>query len=182
MIVAGLDIASRTGLAILDGDKLIHWEAHRPAGDEDHVIFHGFRTWLRPTLRSFHVQHVGIEQPLPTNIAITDAKKDASGKERTTKRNPLTMGTYLRIYGLFGHAVEMLYAMNVPFEIIHQGTWRKSFLGSGRADKDMAIAQCRRLGWPIKSYDAAEAAGVAFHLQGVLHINARAGELFAKIA
>ncbi len=64
MIVAGLDVATTTGLAILEGDKCLHWEAHRPKGKEDSEIFHGYRAWLRSTLVAFGVEHVGMEEPL----------------------------------------------------------------------------------------------------------------------
>lgn len=179
MTIAGLDIATRTGLCILDGERLVHWEAHRPRGDEDAQIFAGFRAWLIPTLRAHEVEHAAIEQPLVTDIEIKEVKHDLAGP-RTFKRRPVSMNTYLRLYGLFGHACEILYSLNIPFEVVHQATWRKAFIGSGRADKDQAVAQCKLLGWNITSKDAAEAAGISWWLRGHLSPVGQAMSLFEQ--
>lgn len=185
-VITGLDIATRTGITIMDGDRLLHCEAFRPKGDTDAEIFHGFRVHLRATLRAFDVEYGAAEQPLPTNLQADFMQKDGALAGVAKKRNPVTMATYMRIYGLYGHAAEIFYALNIPFEPVHQATWRKAFLGSGRADKDMAVAQVAQLskqrGWPeITSKDACESLGVAWWLAGHLKIAqmARPGDLFA---
>lgn len=188
-VIAGLDIATRTGLTILDGDNLLHCEAFRPKGDTDAEIFHGFRTHLRAHLVSYAVEYGAAEMPLPTNIQADVARKNAAGVTHVEKRNPVTMNTYMRIYGLFGHAAEIFFALNIPFEAVHQATWRKAFMGTGRADKDMAVAQVAQLskqrGWPeIKSKDACESVGVAWWLAGHLRLAQmmRPGELQLGVA
>jgi hypothetical protein len=172
MIVAGLDVATRTGLAIFDGEKLIHVEAFRPAGKEDPEIFHGFRVWLRAILVAHEVQHAAMEEPLRSDLK----RREPDGTE-TALTN---MRTYLRLYGLRGHVREICYALNIPCEEVNQSSWRKAFLGNGRGDKDMAMAQCKLLRWPVPNKDAAEACGVAWWLNG--HIRAadmvRPGDLF----
>lgn len=174
MILAGLDIATTTGAAILENDRLLHAEAFRPKGKTDCEIFHGFRTWLRPLLVSFGVECVGIEEPL---------RSDLSRKEKDGTVVPISnMKTFLRLYGLRGHAIEICHALNIDHAEFNQSTWRKSFLRSGRGDKDMALAQCKLMRWVVPNKDAAEACGVAFHLGGVLraHNGALPGDLFAK--
>lgn len=172
MILCGMDIATRSGIAIMDGDKLVHVEAFRPAGKDDAEIFHGFRTWLRPMLVSHGVQHMAIEEPLRSDLK----RREADGTE-TALTN---MRTYLRLYGLRGHAIEVARSLNIPCEEINQSTWRKAFLGNGRGDKDMAMAQCKLLRWNVPNKDAAEACGVAFWLAGHLRQPAavRSGDLF----
>lgn len=172
MIVAGLDVATRTGLCILDAEKLVHVEAFRPAGKEDPEIFHGFRNWLRPMLVSHEVQHVAMEEPLRSDLK----RREADGSE-TALTN---MRTYLRLYGLRAHVREICFALNIPCEEVNQSSWRKAFLGNGRADKDMAMAQCKLLRWPVPNKDAAEACGVAWWLNGHLHAAdmIRPGDLF----
>jgi hypothetical protein len=132
MIVAGFDLATTSGCAILDGTKVLHVEAHRPAGKEDPEIFHGFRVWFRSMLVSHQVQEVAIEQPLVTNIAAPDTRPNAKPGQT---HNPVTMKTYLRLYGMRAHAVEICASLNIPCREVHQASWRKSFTGNGRGDQ-----------------------------------------------
>lgn len=173
-VLCGMDIATRSGIAIMDGDRLLHTEAFRPKGKADAEIFHGFRAWLRPLLVSFAVEHVAIEEPLRSDLSRTE--KDG------TKVPISNMQTFLRIYGLRALAVEMCFALNIDCCEINQSTWRKAFLGNGRADKDMAVAQCKLLGYAVTSKDASEAIGVCWWLAGHLKTTQlyRPGELFAQ--
>lgn len=173
MIIAGLDIATTTGISVMQGDKLLHAEAYRPKGKESSAIFHGFRTHLRSLLVSFRVEHVAAEEPLRTDIK----RKNPDGSESPM----ISMATAYRLHGLIAHAEEVCFSLNIPFIPVHQSTWRKAFLGNGRADKDMALAQCNLLGYGIKSKDAAESIGVCWWLAGHLKVARlnRPGELFS---
>lgn len=169
MVIAGLDVATKTGLCIMRGDKLLHAEAYRPPGKTNGTINAGFRLWLIAQFAAYGVEHIAAEEPLVTNL------KDKTGK-------PLvTMSTYRRIYGLFGVLEELCATKNLPLEVVHQASWRKAFLGNGRGNKDMALAQCQLMKFPVTSKDAAEAIGVCWWLGGHLRINRgnRPGELFA---
>lgn len=174
MIIAGLDVATRTGLCILDGDKLVHVESFRPAGKEDPEIFHGFRQWLRSMLVAHNVENAAMEEPLRSDLK----RRNADGTEEAMTN----MRTYLRIYGLRAHVREVCFALNIDCVEVNQSSWRKAFLGNGRADKDMAVAQCKLLRWPVPNKDAAEACGVAWWLGGHLKINkaVRPGDLFEE--
>lgn len=172
-VLCGMDIATRSGFAILEGDRLLHAEAFRPKGKTDAEIFHGFRVHLRALLVSFAVEHAAIEEPLRSDLTRTE--KDGS-------KVPISnMSTFLRIYGLRAHAIEVCHALNIDCCEINQSSWRKAFLGNGRADKDMALAQCKLMRWPVETKDAAEACGVAWALAGQLRTAQlyRPGELFA---
>jgi len=171
-VICGMDIATRSGLCIMDGGRLVHVESFRPAGKEDAEIFAGFRAWLRPLLISHSVQHIAIEEPLRTNLM----RREADGSE-TAMTN---MRTYLRLYGLRAHAIEICAALNIPCEEVNQATWRKAFLGHGHGDKDAAIRQCKLLRWPVPNKDAAESCGVAWWLAGHLRTAqlVRPGDLF----
>lgn len=176
MRLAGMDIATKSGLAVMDGDKLIHVEAFRPAGKEDAEIFHGFRNWLRPMLIAHEVEHVAIEEPLRSDLR----RRNADGSEEALTN----MRTYLRLYGLRAHAIEIFQALNIPWAEVNQSSWRKAFLGNGRGDKDDAMRQCQLLRWKVPNKDAAEAVGVCWWLAG--HLKAerlnRPGDLFAERA
>lgn len=178
MIVCGLDLATRSGVCVLDGTKVLHCEAFRPAGKVDAEIFHGFRNYLRPLLLSHSVEYVGLEQPLPTDIEVKDKRPGVKVGE---KRNPITMVTYLRLYGLRAHAIEVCHALSIPHLEIHQGTWRKAFTGNGRATKDDVLALARQLVPTLKSKDASDALGVAWALNGELN-KPKEADLFAGAA
>lgn len=165
MVIAGFDLASTSGCAILDGTKVVHVEAHRPVGKEDAELFHNFRIWFRSMLIAHDVQEVAIEQPLVTNIAAPDTRPNAKPGQT---RNPVTMATYLRLYGIRAHAIEICAALNINCREVHQATWRKSFNGNGRATKEDSLALARRLVPGLKSKDAGEAVGVAWWLNGEL--------------
>jgi Holliday junction resolvasome RuvABC endonuclease subunit len=146
----------------MDGEKLVHVEAFRaaPVGSPHADVFHGYRNWLRAMLVAHDVKHAAIEQPLPTNMSF----KRPDGSEETFSN----MNTFLVLYGLRAHTLEICRALNIPCEEVHQGTWRKSFLGNGRADKKAAMDQCKQLRWKVPNQDAAEACGVAWWLNGHL--------------
>ena len=176
MRLAGFDLATTSGCAVLDGGRVVHAEAFRPSGSEPE-IFHGFRVWFRRVLLTHAIEHAAIEQSLVTDIK---APVSGPGARPGETRNPVTMKTYLRLYGLRAHAVEICGRLNIPLVEVHQATWRKSFTGNGRASKDETLALARRLVPGLVSKDAAEAVGVVWHLAGVLKTAqlVRPGELF----
>lgn len=175
MIVAGADLATTSGLAILEGTKVLHIESHRPAGKDDATIFAGFRVWLRGMLLAHHVEYLGVEAPLVTDIQAPDRRENALPGQ---KRNPVTMKTYLRLYGLRAHAVEIAHTLSIPCIELHQSSWRKAFTGNGRATKEQVLVVSRQLVPNLKSKDASDALGVAWALNGEL--NHRASDLFNK--
>jgi hypothetical protein len=176
MIVAGFDIATTTGCAVLDGSRVLHVEAFKAGGDKEAEVFRGFRRWFRHIIKTHDVQRIATEQPLVTNIKKRD---DRPGAEPGATYNPLTMKTYLRLYGLRTLAIVEASVLEVPLIEVHQMTWRKSFTGNPRASKEDTLALAQRIVPGLKSLDAAEAIGIAWHLNGVLRsekLSAAAGD------
>jgi len=165
VIVAGFDIATTTGCCILNGSDVVHIEAFRAKGEDDASIFTSWRAWFRAILISHQVEVAAIEAPLVTDIKAPDKRPNAKPGQL---RNPVTMKTYLRLYGLRGHAVQICNALNIECRELHQSTWRKAFTGNGRASKEDTLALARRIYPNLKSKDAAEALGVAWALNGEL--------------
>ena len=163
MIIAGFDIATTTGCAILEGSRVLHVEAFRPHGKTDAEVFHGFRAWFRKTLQQNAVERAAIEQAL-----VTDIRAPIENGKPGETRNPVQYRTYLRLYGLRAIAIQSAHGLGVPLIEVHQGTWRKSFTGNGRASKEESLALAQKIVPGLKSLDAAEAIGIAWHLNGVI--------------
>lgn len=177
MILAGFDLATTTGAAVLNGGAFVRADRIRPDGDTDGEIFRGFRRWLFAYLQENGIEHAAIEAPLVSNLT----KKLADGSER-----PLSsQRAYLRAYGFRAIALETCFRLSVPCIEVGQSTWRSAFLpkhrGKGADLKALAVEQCRLLRWPVPNKDAAEACGVVFWLSGHLKTArlARPDDLFA---
>lgn len=165
MIVAGFDLATTSGFAVLDGAKVLRADAFRAKGETEAEVFTHFRSWFRGILRDHQVERVAIEQAL-----VTDIKAPVKDGEPGETRNPVTYKTYLRLYGLRAIAIQSAHGLNVPLIEVHQSTWRKSFTGNGRATKEQSLALAQQIVPGLKSKDAAEALGIAWHLNGVLRL------------
>lgn len=168
MIVAGFDIATTTGFAVLDGARVLHADAFKATGETEAEVFTHFRSWFRGLIRDHNIERAAIEQALVTDIK---AKiKDKDGKDTGQTRNPVTYKTYLRLYGLRAIAIQSAHGLGVPLIEVHQSTWRRSFTGKGHAKKEDSLALARQIVPGLKSKDAAEAIGIAWHLNGVLRV------------
>jgi hypothetical protein len=177
MILAGLDIATTTGICVLDDDRLVFASAFHWEGKCSGEVFRHFRSRLYTLIEKYGIEQVAAEEPLRTDIELK-GKLNEDGTEGEKTRPP--MKTFQRIYGLCAIAEEVCAAHKVPFRYVHQGTWRKAFTGSGRATKDDALAWARLIDKSITSYDAAESLGVAWWLRGELNPKYAAprGDLF----
>lgn len=160
MIVAGLDLATCSGCAVLDGARVLHVEAYRASGVNDGEIFFTFRKWLRKTLVQHRVQSVAVEQPLRTPSIDKDGELSIKSQ----------MSTYLRLYGLRAHAVETCARLGIDCREVNQASWRKAFTGNGRASKEDVLALAQKIVPGLKSTDASDAIGVAWWLNGELRI------------
>lgn len=165
MIVAGFDIATVSGFAVLDGSTVIEALAYRATGASEPAIISAFRYRFRDFLQDHRVQEVALEQPLRSDFKVPDRRPGALPGASYT---PATMKTFLLLYGLRAHALEVCHSLNLPCREVNQMTWRKSFTGNARADKAQTLALAQRLVPDLTSEDAAEAIGVAWHLNGVL--------------
>jgi Holliday junction resolvasome RuvABC endonuclease subunit len=175
MIVGGFDIATTTGCAVLDGTRVLFAEAYTADGDNEAEVFRGFRRWFRYIIKSYGIQRIAMEQPLRTPM-INQSKLKQGIVEMSPKS---TMKVYLRLYGLRTLAVTEASVLDVPLIEVNMMTWRKSFTGNPRAEKEETLALAQRIVPGLKSKDAAEAIGIAWHLNGVLRseqLQAAAGD------
>lgn len=200
MVIAGLDTGTTSGVGLLSGDRLLHAEAFRPKGDSDPEVFHGFREWWRGMLLAHDVQEVAIEEPLRTDLSKSESRDvgDAFGHRVVKIKKPIgTMRTFLRLYGIRAHAIEVCKAINVPCREVNVQDWRQKIHGRRTAPKGtanasawwktQALERCRLLGWNIKSKDASEGALIAEYLRITLKeerlgISTRPDDLFAGAA
>lgn len=165
MIVAGFDLATTTGFAILDGAKVLRADSYRARGNTDAEVFTDFRAWFRGLLKSSGAQRVAIEEPLRTPM-LNQTKLKRGEIELSPKSN---MSTYLKLYGFRAIAIQSVVGLGLPEPLeVNQMTWRKSFTGNGRAKKEDALALAQQIVPGLTSEDAAEAIGIAWHLNGVL--------------
>lgn len=149
-------------------------------------IFRKFEDHLTAWLIDNEISYVGIEAPLPSNPvrkkAHVNTGADFAGQAITYTEVPgASLAAIFRIYSLEGVACAVCSRLNIPAMFISQGTWRKSFLGTGkpREPKKEALAVCKRLGIECSSADAAEACGIVYHLNTVLNpYGKRANDLF----
>lgn len=179
MIICGLDTGTTSGACILAGDRYVHAESFRPEGDTDSVIFKGFREWWIAVLTGHRVEEAAVEQPLRTDLfarSTVETGDDVFQSKISTIKKPIgNMRTFLRLYGIRAHAIEICASLNIPCREVNNVTWRSKVYGGERPPKGTkdtsawwkahALDRCKLLGWPIKSKDAAEGAMIAEYLR-----------------
>lgn len=201
MKIAGLDIATTSGFSIWDGEKF-HTQTFRAnvkknilensksldAAREGEIV-RKFEDFIHCWLVENRVEYVGIEQPIPSNPVRKkrqiNMSADFAGQAITYAETPGTsQAAIFRIYALEAAAAATCHRLNIPVVFVAQGTWRKTFLGSGRPGnaKQEAVKMCGRLGIEISSVDSAEAVGVCYHLVQEMFPQKvrRANDLFAN--
>lgn len=178
MEILGLDIATTTGITLLDGERYVFARAFRWEGKNSGQIFRHFRKTLYKIIETNNVKHVAAEEPLRTDIELGTGEVDPETGLEIKTRPP--MKTFQRIYGLCAISEEVCAAHGVPHHYVNQGTWRKAFTGNGRASKQTSLAYAQFIDKTITSFDAAESLGVAWWLRGHLdpRFAAPRGDLF----
>ncbi len=182
MIVGAMDIATTTGVAHWDGDKF-HTQTFKANvkknildnekalnADREGEIVRKFQDFTQIWLIENRIETVFIEQPIPSNPVRkkrqVNTDSNWAGQAITyTEVAGTSQAAIFRIYGLEAAAAAICSRLNIPVKFVSQGTWRKSFLGSGRPSnaKQEAVKECKRLGIEISSVDAAEACGLCWH-------------------
>lgn len=182
MITMGLDTGTTSGCGVLRGDQLIYAGAHHCEGEDDGQIFTSFRVWWLSMLNQFQPDEVAIEEPLRTDLT-KQSQEIIKGQPVTVMKPIGTMRTFLRLYGLRAHAVQICGSSRLKtdrekaglaplkYREINNKSWRSVVYAKdqpprGTTDtskwwKERALQQCRLLRWPIESKDAAEAAMIA---------------------
>lgn len=201
MNLGGLDLATTSGLtaikqgiyttttfranvkkkSILDNEKALDASREGEIGRK-------FEDFLIVWLIDNQIGRLAIEAPLPSNNtrrkAVVNTEADFAGHAVTYQEvGGASMSAIFRMYGLEFLALAVCNRMNIQAEFVHQATWRKEFLGTGRPQdaKKEAVKMCKRLGIEVSSVDAAESVGVAFWLERQVnpYSHRRANDLFA---
>jgi hypothetical protein len=187
MKICGLDVATTTGWAIAEGQSYKTGKWNPGKTEREAQVFARFREWLRTFLLVNEIEFVGIEAPLVSGLSRNEVDADAPIFGQKKRKVPVTSHkTLFRLYALNAIAQEVCEGLSIRFEVIHQGTWRSTFVGRKPKGEDWKKASrrvCDAMGIDAKSDDAAEAAGIAFHCQTKLKVErlqAGAGPLFAE--
>lgn len=199
MVIGGMDLATTSGFcvvrdgkyetqtfranvkkSILDGSKGIDAKREGEIGRK-------FQDFLQCWLITNQVDTVAIEAPLPSNTTrrkrVVNTASDFAGQAiQYQEVGGVSQAAVFRMYGLEFAALALCNRLNISAVFVHQATWRKEFLGTGRPTdaKKEAVKMCQRLGIEISSVDAAEACGVAFWLDRQINplSHRRANDLF----
>lgn len=204
MLILGLDIATTTGFAWYEpGCSLstIKTGIIRAVGDdaeqkaaslamlliaelheyvmEEQTDADGVKRMVKVRRRK-PVDFVSIEQPMRNVVSFKKTRQTLTGPVDEQTINP----NALQLEGLVCAAVAIIAAYRIPWECVPSSTWRKHFLGMGRAPgldragwKRAAVDRCRALRIDVKNADAAEAVGIAMAgeaTQGFRMLKARA--------
>lgn len=177
-----MDIATTSGVCFWDGEKF-HTQTFKANvkknildnekalnADREGEIIRKFQDFVQIWLIENRIDTVVIEQPIPSNPVRkkrqVNTDSNWAGQAITyTEVAGTSQAAIFRIYSLEGAAAAICSRFNIPVKFVSQGTWRKSFLGSGRPGnaKQEAVKMCKRLGIEISSVDSAEAAGLCWH-------------------
>jgi len=148
-VILALDIATTTGWAFGSlGQKPFHGVIRTQGGIGEKLA--SFSNILEELIRSYDPDLIVIEQPLHSIPRAGSSKS-------------------LRLLlGLCAMAECVGHWHNIPVREVPMATWRKHFIGAGRAPKGeprdwckrQAMHRCEVLGWGEMSDDEAEACGI----------------------
>lgn len=196
-----MDLATTSGFCKYDGEKFetttfkanvkknILDDAKGIDAAREGEIGRKFQDFLQCWLIENRIESVAIEAPLPSNTTrrkrVVNTGADFAGQSLSYQEvGGVSQAAVFRMYMIEGMALALCNRLNIPVVFVHQATWRKEFLGTGKPTdaKKEAVKMCQRLGIEISSVDAAESVGVAFwldrHLNPLSH--RRANDLFSS--
>ncbi len=199
MIIGGMDLATTSGFCIIKDGKfetqtfranvkksILHNDKAIDA-EREGEIGRKFQDFLQCWLVENRIDRAAIEAPLPSNTTrrkrVVNAGADFAGQALQYQEvGGVSQSAVFRMYGLEYLALTLCNRLNIPVVFVHQATWRKEFLGTGKPSdaKKEAVKMCQKLGIEISSVDAAEAVGVAFWLDRQINplSHRRANDLF----
>lgn len=207
MNLLGLDIATTTGWAIWNGSETLcgilkpneKRPGHLKRSEVDPAyegrVAAGFADALKQIIIKHRVDRIGIEQPLRSDIRNKKAVVDqntrfAGGAVTFEDAGGTSFGTMFRLYSLQSAALVLAARYDIPVLWANQTSWRKLFVGMGRAPKgikngkswmkERARERCEELGVEVSLLDAAEACGVLWWLRHELNPETDQGPLFAQ--
>jgi hypothetical protein len=80
--------------------------------------------------------------------------------------------TIAKAFTIAGHIESYCYAKNLRCRVVHQASWRRTFLGRGTGVnkdtfKNWSRERCRQLGWNTRTHDEADALGILDYAIGL---------------
>ncbi len=168
-ILLGLDIATTTGWALYEVHELRNhpqiscgsWKC-KPERKGDHVDTCGkmaaHLVALHKSLRDrgLQIDRVAIEAPLKVRVGAKRVIRDDMWASHTETTQATNAATEFITPALHGAAIAILCAYKIPVDNVMSSTWRKSFIGVGRAPKEI---QNKRKWWKDKVREAADLLG-----------------------
>lgn len=157
--VLGWSIHIESTNEILSGTKSIKRKIGKkgrktlPDEPDEHpgTVFLNMHKWLRSMLKMWRIKTIVIEKAMVGGWGKTNY--DTTGQQR----------------GLAG--IVMLHAANRDIEVIEDytaATIKKSFTGSGKAQKEDMVAVARKAGFKVQSHDEADAIALLSHHLGTI--------------
>jgi uncharacterized protein YjeT (DUF2065 family) len=153
MSLAGFDIASSTGIFVMEGLRPLHaesWRANvaRPKGLKpmeanaayEAALAEPFRKHVRWVLKEFNVKEAAYEQPRTRDFerTVTRVDPDAlfAGQAVTTETQRASSNlSMLRSFGMCVILCGVCHNFGIPCHEVPADEWRKAFIGRARAPK-----------------------------------------------
>lgn len=208
MMLVGLDIATRSGIAVINGERVVHVESFKSKVERpkelksqeidveyEALVAEQFRQHFNASLAAWQPDAVALEEPRTRDFERTKTQVNPNAPgwgqaiTKTTERASSNLAM-VRSMILCAHAVGLCQRKNIPVYRVSSDDWRHAFLGYSRAPrgtsdsraflKKAVKSQCELLGINVPNDDAGDSVGVAWWLRG--HLNPRmattVGDLF----
>lgn len=140
-VILALDLASTVGFACGSPDLLVHGSFKLPDDVNLGRQYGCFSNWLADKITAYAPTDLVIEAPF-------------LGQSLRAGR---------KLFALTGIAELIAWRRELRFTEHHASSVRKTFCGSGRADKDAVEAECRKRGFAPRDHNAADALALLHH-------------------
>lgn len=152
MRLLALDLATRLGWAhgsTRGGDPISGVHQLPKTGDDVGQFIAAYSRWLSSMVEETKPELIVFEEPMVN----------------TAGRSPIK--TTLKLMGLCSETERFGFVRGIKYAQVHAGTWKKSFVGTGKVSKTMkpypVIVACKRHGWVVTDDNEADALGIWVH-------------------
>lgn len=153
MVLAGFDVASSTGICVMDGSRPLYaqsWKANvaRPKGlgpmeasaEYEAALAEPFRKHIRWVLKEYSVKEAAYEVPrtrdFERKITTVDLDAQWAGQAITTETQRASSNlSMLRSFGMCVILCGICRNLGIPCHEVPADEWRKAFIGRARAPK-----------------------------------------------
>lgn len=170
MKLMGFDVATVTGICVLEDDKfsassfrIPRPKSKKPNGfdlEYEAYFANEFYEYMNDLIGNEKPDYIGIERPLPGNI------RKGNGAGGTT------LATTYRLNGLVYLLSQIGLAHESGVISVSQSQWRSLFLGVTTGGRDFlkkkAFEKCQSLGISVENHDQSDAVGIVHYMQETL--------------